>query len=448
MRNLLFVLLLLPFFSPSAFAAVTTFARPLDKATFDPRRLEEESRFAGTGDDYAMSSYFDASNNIYIAGGTYGSFSGYTNAGSYDCFFAKYDTNGNQQWVIQFGTSAYDFCMGIVLDASGNIYLVGYTSGAFSGFTNAGLFDIFLAKYTSAGVRTWLKQFGTNRDDIPLAIDVDGSNRPVFAGFTSGTFSGETSAGGEDAFLARYTTAGASSYMTQYGTTGNDRAISFRLDNSNRSFVAGTTTGAFSGFTNKGGIDGFTARFSNAGALGWAKQFGTSGDDFATGIGVDLGSGISQTVGVTTGAFTGFSNLGGEDSFITQYNAAGTYRWLTQFGTSDDDEVGEAFTDSNGDTIFGGLTWAAFSGYTNQGNADAFLVKYLDTGVLSWVRQIGTSGDDYFTGISGNASNITFSVGQTDAAFPGGTNQNGFDAIVARYTSAGSQSWLKQFGTN
>jgi len=39
----------------------------------------------------------DSSGNVYVLGGTSGGMDGNTNAGGYDLFIVKYDSNGNKQ---------------------------------------------------------------------------------------------------------------------------------------------------------------------------------------------------------------------------------------------------------------------------------------------------------------------------------------------------------------
>jgi hypothetical protein len=93
----------------------------------------------------------DSSGNIYVVGTTSDAFSGETNAGVDDLFVAKFNSSGTQQWLIQHGTSGYDQADAIELDSYGFIFIGGYTDGAFPGYTNAGSYDIFLLKITNDG---------------------------------------------------------------------------------------------------------------------------------------------------------------------------------------------------------------------------------------------------------------------------------------------------------
>jgi hypothetical protein len=98
----------------------------------------------------------------------------------------------------------------ITVDASGNVYVAGSTSGSFPGFTNAGNTDIVVFKYNAATVRVWAKQFGqgangTDSDDSARGIAV--SDAVYITGYTNGNLLGDPKysvAGGDrDAYLAQ-----------------------------------------------------------------------------------------------------------------------------------------------------------------------------------------------------------------------------------------------------
>jgi hypothetical protein len=94
----------------------------------------------------------DGSGNIYITGGTNGNLDGNVNAGGTDAFLAKYDSSGGRQWTRLLGTSGGEPANGVAV-GGGDIYVTGLTTGNLDGNTNAGDTDIFLAKYSAAGVK-------------------------------------------------------------------------------------------------------------------------------------------------------------------------------------------------------------------------------------------------------------------------------------------------------
>ncbi|MHC5763875.1 SBBP repeat-containing protein, partial [Nostoc sp.] len=80
-------------------------------------------------------------------GATDGNLGG-ANAGSDDAWVAKYDANGNQQWITQFGTSNLDKAYDIAVDNVGHVFVTGVTEGSL-GATNIGSFDSWVGKLSS-----------------------------------------------------------------------------------------------------------------------------------------------------------------------------------------------------------------------------------------------------------------------------------------------------------
>ena len=65
-------------------------------------------------------------------------------------------------WTKQFGTSSDDAGLAAATDASGNIYVTGWTNGSLDGNTNQGSGDVFLTKYDINGAKLWTKLLGTS----------------------------------------------------------------------------------------------------------------------------------------------------------------------------------------------------------------------------------------------------------------------------------------------
>ena len=157
-------------------------------------------QFGSSAIDYPISISVDAS-GVYVAGYTSGALPGQTSAGGYDAFVRKYDADGNEVWTRQFGPSAFDQATGIAVDASG-VYVAGSTYGALPGQTYAGSQDAFVRKYDTDGNEVWTRQFGSSANDYPASISVDVSGVYV-TGSTYGALSGQTSAGGPDVFVVK-----------------------------------------------------------------------------------------------------------------------------------------------------------------------------------------------------------------------------------------------------
>ncbi|MBI4303064.1 MAG: SBBP repeat-containing protein, partial [Chloroflexi bacterium] len=121
------------------------------------------------------------------------------------------------QWVRQFGSLDSQNEMVQAVDAKGSAYVAGYTTGTFAGQSSAGAYDAFVHKYDSGGNQLWIRQFGTPSYDYASGITVDDTGVYV-VGETYGTFPGQASAGEGDAFVRKYDLSGNEIWTRQFGT--------------------------------------------------------------------------------------------------------------------------------------------------------------------------------------------------------------------------------------
>ena len=129
----------------------------------DPYEVAWTRQLGTSSDDYSHSVAVDSAGNAFISGHTDGSLNG-DNAGQWDAFLVKYDSDGNWLWSRQLGTSSYDFSESVAVDGAGNAFISGSTQGNLGG-NNAGLTDAFLTKYDSDGNLLWTQQLGTSSYD-------------------------------------------------------------------------------------------------------------------------------------------------------------------------------------------------------------------------------------------------------------------------------------------
>ena len=89
---------------------------------------------------------------VGIASGT---LPGQTNEGEGDAFIRKYNSDGDEEWTRQFGTSEFDTAIEVSGDSSGGVYVVGNTNGEFPGQTSEEGNDAFIRKYNANGDEEW-----------------------------------------------------------------------------------------------------------------------------------------------------------------------------------------------------------------------------------------------------------------------------------------------------
>ncbi len=81
-------------------------------------------------------------------------------------------------WTRQFGSRHDDWATSMALDQRGNILVSGYTKGSLPGQTNAGLSDAFVHQFDSNGNELFTQQFGSSND---LAQGAAGEDRKTVA---------------------------------------------------------------------------------------------------------------------------------------------------------------------------------------------------------------------------------------------------------------------------
>ncbi|MBO1048263.1 MAG: hypothetical protein HEQ10_11150 [Dolichospermum sp. DEX182a] len=397
-------------------------------------------QFGTSGQEQNSGVSNDSVGSVFAAGFTTGAFAGNTNAGNYDGYITKYNTDGSPAWIKQFGTSGTDYALGTGNDNAGNVYAAGYTNGAFTGATNLGSNDGFITKYTAAGTLAWVKQFGTAADDTSVGISVDSNGNSYVIGKTYGAFAGNVTQGAYDAYIAKYDTNGTQTWIKQFGTNQDDEAIGVSLDSNDNIYVLGSTAGAFAGNTNVSGLDVFVSKYNSSGTQAWVKQLGSSGNNYANinGISTDSTGNVFIT-GYTDGTFSGNTSLGSYDGFVAKYSSTGTLDWVQQFGTTSEDYSIASKTDSAGNTYVAGWTSGQLTGNTALGGYDGFLAKYNTSGTRLWVKQFGTSSNDYANGLSIDKLGNIYVSGWTDGSFPTYTNQGGQDSYIALFDTNGNQ---------
>ena len=214
-------------------------------------------------ESYAVA--MDNQGNVFASGWTTGSLGG-ENAGEYDIWLAKFDDSGNQQWIRQLGSESFEFSWGIDTDSEGNAYVGGWTSGNLGAELN-GSYDSLLAKYDSQGNQIWIEQFGSSGDDEITNIFVSEDDYLYVTGFTNGNLGGESD-GSYNAFAAKYDSDGNQIWLEQFGSLGTEQAKSIAVDPLLGSvYVTGVTDSSLGAF-NQGSFDGWVAKLnSDSGTL-------------------------------------------------------------------------------------------------------------------------------------------------------------------------------------
>ncbi len=272
-----------------------------------------------------------------------------------------------------------------------------------------------------------------------------------------------------DIFVAKFNSAGALLYSTYLGGSGDEQAYALAVDAQGNAYLTGYTTstnfpvtrGAYQGAL-PGSSNAFVAKLNPAGtALLYASYLGGSGNDVGNGIAVDssgdmfiTGSTSSANFPVSTGAYRGAYSGGSSEAFVTAFNSAGSgLLYSTYLGGSTLDLAYAIVLDAKGDAYVAGATQSVdfpnapgLIQAAENGSYDAFVTALNPSGTaLIYSTLLGGALDDYAFGIAVDSSGNAYVTGQTDStnfpATPGAlqpVTAGGLDAFVAKINPSGT----------
>ncbi|MCU0963103.1 MAG: proprotein convertase P-domain-containing protein, partial [Pirellulaceae bacterium] len=385
-------------------------------------------------------------------------------------------------YAVQAGGAGADESQALARDAAGNLYVTGTFSGqatfgagaAAVTLVAAGSTDIFLAKYAPDGALIWAIGMGGAGSDLGSDVGVDGAGNVLVTGRFSNTADFDpsagttalTSVGGTDAFVARYTSAGALDWVRPFGGAQGDAGLGLAVAPAGNVVV----TGYFSGTVDFDPGPGISPRFSAgdndifvvmltaAGQLTWAQQYGSTGTDQGRAVAIDhagrilVGGSFVGTVDFDPGpAVMNRTSAGLSDGFVLQITSGGSTIWARRFGGTAADAAHALAADRADRAVVVGVS-----------NGDVLLSAYSASGTLAWTRSFGGDASDLADAVAIDSLDRILVTGafRTEVDFDPGprevrhTSAGGRDVFVARFTTAGgldfvrvSGSTLDDFGT-
>ncbi|MBN2535116.1 MAG: SBBP repeat-containing protein [Spirochaetales bacterium] len=218
-------------------------------------------------------------------------------------------------WGVQLGTEKQDTIEGVIVDKEDNVVIAGTTSGAI-GERNIGNSDGFIVKFSNNGKEIYRLQIGTNLADDIKRIICDQDNNIIVVGSTDGTL-GESSFGGKDIFVSKYTTSGKLLWITQYGSDKTDAGTAITCDEKNNYYITGITGGRIGSVT-LGNQDAFLTKMDSEGSILWTTQIGTAYYDMGRGVTTDKNGNVYVVTGYYQSNIASIIILSGNGEIINQ----------------------------------------------------------------------------------------------------------------------------------
>ena len=401
----------------------------------------------------------------------------------------------NWLWAKNTGGMSNEEASSVAADASGNTYVAGWfdspsiTVGSTT-LTNAGAYDVFLAKYSASGNVVWAKSAGGTSYDGPFSIAVDAAGNIYVAGyFASPTITFDsftlTNTGGTDntadLFLVKYNANGNVQWAKSTGGLGDDAASSIAVSASGDIYVAGyfnsfNITFGTTILVNADNInythDIFLAKYNTNGDVVWAISKGGMGLDMAYSVAVDTSgnaymTGVFNSPTITLGSttFTNDTTDGTPDIFLAKFDSNGNVVWAKKAGGTSNDVAHSVAVDVSGNSYVAGefrSSTISFGSTTLTGSAypfnayHPFIAKYDANGNALWAKSaqgvnqnnngalsvaVDATGNSYVTGYF-NSPDIIFGLTTLTNDTADGTS----DIFLAKYDSVGSLLWAKSAG--
>ena len=389
-------------------------------------------RYGGNGEDVVVSTYTDASGNTYSTGyytmdcdfdigmGEYV----ISHDTDYEIFVTKTNSDGVFQWAKSVGSISGDNGTAITADHAGNVYVTGVyqETGDFDpgegtlNLTSTGSLDIFVMKLDPQGNLVWAKSIGGTDYESTTGIGVDNNGNVYLGGYFY--------------FEMDFDPSGAEYLMSPAGSG-----------------------------------DGFAVKLDPNGNFVWAKQFGGTEFELATGMKVMPNGDV-----YLTGNFTGTADfdpsgetfnlttpadhdglyllrLDPDGELVTAMKVAQTDNHLYGMSVDVNDNGTMALTGYFGGNIDFGVAQFTASDFYN-----GYVVKINPDGTNAWARYLNADlgSQSYDVALSGEEV-LVFGFFSGTMQFDGESlgrveGDNAQQNFLAKFSQDGSFVWAHRFG--
>lgn len=336
------------------------------------------------------------------------------------------------QWAKGMGGPYLDVAYSIKTDAAGNVYTTGIYGGTADFDPGPGVYnltavggnsDVFISKLDASGNFLWAKSIGGYSVESVVSLNFDHLGNPVISGtFASPVVDFDPGVGvfylnttSSDAYILKLDPQGDFINAIAYGGAGAPFCNDFCFDSIGNIYL----TGSF---------------------------FNTA--DFDPGV---------ATVNRTS--------VGNTDIFVLKLDSLWNYQWVRTFGGPGSDIGNDITIDSTGNILIAGefegtVDFQPGPGTFNlssQGDVDAFLALYTNTGFLTSALRFGGGGYDVSSKIATDPTGSIYLLGTFTGSVdfdpgPGISNMvsNSFsrDAFLIKINSSLNLVWRVSFGSN
>ena len=361
------------------------------------------------------------------------------NNGDFDGIILEVDQDWNTVWLDNVGSPATDYSQsgaanGTDYFLSGSYNAVG---GDFTTYMDWG--DSYLSKYTEDGTRQWILTLNSRYSEGLRGFEFLADGTIVAVGnydYPIDDFSGV--GGNVRNYMMLTIEADGSSFQVQdslnYGTNDSEWGTG----------IIKTSDGGFlvSAASRSSGVeaDAILIKYDSSYNREWLKRYTGSGDESFYDLleSSDGGYVLVGSTESTDGDFTGITNKGSSDTFIMKVDSLGNKQWLTSVGGVGHDLFTDMIESKDGGYIAVGLESSSMGDPDLLGSeSDASIYKFDTDGTLLWKEIIGGNRFDYFNAVLEKTDGTLILAGSTDSDdgyFKGsGASSDAAAAILVEY---------------
>jgi hypothetical protein len=411
------------------------------------------ARTYGGNEDDAFSAVVIADNGDIIAAGTTssveGDFAGTHGPDNLDALLARFTPTGDLVWAHTYGGSDDDYFASVAIADNGDIIVAGYTyslDGDFPSANGQDKRDAVIARYDPTGdVNIWTHILGGTGDDYFREAKVADNGEIIVIGFTNSTDGDFPSTHEQgDGVIVRFAGFGNIIWAHAFSDGNINSLSSLALAGNGDIIIAGATQPTEGGSgTTHGGADALITRFTSTGDVIWTHNYGGNTTDYFSIVALADNGDIVIT-GYTNSTDGDFPSIHGDtnhDAVVGRFTSTGDIIWVHTLGGNSYDLFTSGTIADNGDIIATGNTLSSEGDFITHGSSDALIARFTGSGDLLWAKVCGGGSYDTFMSVAVADDGDIVAVGYTkspDGDFPATHGEDNQDALVARFTEAGS----------
>lgn len=361
---------------------------------------------------------------------------------SFDFWVMKFSSEDQILWNRTFGGSDDDRGVDIVATNDGGFAILGAASSSdLEVSQNAGSHDFWMLKITAEGTVMWEKSFGFSGSDKGISLTNTADNGFLLTGVLDvsasggqGNSKGTQRHSGGDVWVLKLSSNGTLEWSTYFGGSFTDTPFGV-VETSNNEYIIAASSDSedFNISNNKGTYDFWVFRITSEGTLVWEKNFGGSEIDEARAIAAaDDGNFI--IVGDTRSADVDVSNNNGAaDIWVLKISPEGILIWEKTIGAAGFDAARSISKMQDNGFLISGSSRSSTSGFINQGQNDALLIKINSEGIIEWQETVGGSEIDFLYDAVELNNRTIIAVGESNSSDGDIAENKGFsDGLIIK----------------